>query len=158
MTVAECFLGDERETAGLGARIAAGCPGDAVIFLFGQLGTGKTTLVRGVLAGLGYRGRVRSPTYTLVEPYTVGRRQVFHFDLYRLADPEELEYIGIRDYESTSAIWLVEWPERGVGMLPAPDLEIHLAHQGLGRVARFEPRTRIGSSIVKACTTDREAR
>lgn len=100
-----------------------------IVYLEGDLGVGKTTWVRGLLRRLGHEGAVRSPTYTLVEPYVLGGREVLHFDLYRLGDPEELEYLGVREDFGGQALWLVEWPERGQGWLPAADLVMRLAHR-----------------------------
>jgi len=131
---------DPQQQERIGAALARLCPRPALIWLEGDLGAGKTTLARGLLHGLGYRGAVKSPTYTLVEPYEDQR--CYHFDLYRLSDPEELEYIGLRDLLAGDPILLVEWPERGIGVLPAPDLKIHINHLADGRRLRFESQNR----------------
>ncbi|MHB8248102.1 MAG: tRNA (adenosine(37)-N6)-threonylcarbamoyltransferase complex ATPase subunit type 1 TsaE [Acidithiobacillus sp.] len=99
----------------------------AMIFLEGDLGVGKTTLARGVLRGFGVGGRVKSPSYTLIETYSTARGPALHLDLYRLSDGEELEFLGIRDYLGEAALWLIEWPERGGGFLPEPDLRLRLS-------------------------------
>lgn len=116
-----------------GRRIAAYLRPPCTIYLQGDLGTGKTTLVRGVLRGLGHAGPVRSPTYTLVEPYELGAMHLYHLDLYRLSDPEELEYLGLCDLLDGRSLLLVEWPERGRGVLPTPDLTIRIEHAGEAR-------------------------
>lgn len=153
--VTECCLDlpDLAATQALGKRLAAGCGEGLIVYLAGNLGAGKTTLARAIIAGLGYEGRVRSPTYTLVEPYRVAARTIYHFDLYRLADPEELEFLGIRDYLEPGVIWLVEWPERGEGMLPPADVGVVLEHVPDGRRAQIDARTAAGSRLLR-CLQD----
>lgn len=132
-------LPDPLATAQLGAAIALRCPIPTVVYLEGDLGSGKTTLSRGFLRALGFTGRVKSPTYTLLEPYEFERCCVCHLDLYRLASAEELEYLGAREYLHERAVWLVEWPQRGTGFLPAADLVIVLEQRGDGRVVTLRP-------------------
>ena len=132
-------LADEAAMEAFGARLAAVLPPGTRIHLQGDLGAGKTTLVRGFLRGLGHAGKVKSPTYTLIEPYDVAGRRVFHLDLYRLSDPEELEFLGIRDLFEPGATSLIEWPERGAGVLPPADLLIRIAHRPAGRRIWLEP-------------------
>jgi tRNA threonylcarbamoyladenosine biosynthesis protein TsaE len=117
----------------LGERLGRACAGGGVVYLAGDLGTGKTTLVRGMLRALGHAGPVRSPTFTLIEPYACGALRVYHLDLYRLGDPEEVEYLGLRDFLDPGVLCLVEWPERGAGHLPPADLEVRIAFAGQGR-------------------------
>lgn len=136
-----------------GARLAQSLDPPCVIFLEGELGTGKTTLARGILAGLGHQGQVRSPTYTLLEPYPLGDRELYHLDLYRLADPDELEYLGLRDLMHERAIWLVEWPERGGDLLPQPDLRIRLAHRPGGRRLALIPISEKGRALCRGLVT-----
>jgi len=119
-------LDSEAATINLGRLLAPALDAAGVIFLSGGLGAGKTTLCRGLLRGLGYDGAVKSPTFTLVEPYELERGSVYHFDLYRLAHPGELDYLGAEDYFAAEALCLIEWPERGAGFLPTPDLELTL--------------------------------
>ncbi len=122
-------LADEAATLELGARISSLCPQQQfTLHLEGELGAGKTTLCRGLLRELGHKGKVKSPTYTLVEQYNVADRVVFHFDLYRLVDPEELDYIGLDDYMSSNSLCLVEWPQQGGNALPSPDIIIKLKY------------------------------
>ena len=122
----------------LGGQIACLLPVGGVVLLHGNLGVGKTTLVRGLLRSLGFEGTVKSPTYTLVEPYHVADRDIYHFDLYRLADPEELEYLGVRDYFRDDALCLIEWPQQADGFLPKADLEVTLKHDGAARIAHLK--------------------
>ncbi len=128
-------LADAEATEALGARLAPLLPATAVVYLRGDLGTGKTTLVRGLLMALGHQGPVKSPTYTLIEPYRLAGRAIAHCDLYRLVDPEELEYLGLRDGLGETLL-LIEWPERGAGWLPEADLIIELGYQADRRKAR----------------------
>jgi tRNA threonylcarbamoyladenosine biosynthesis protein TsaE len=132
------ILKDEHETLAFAAKLAKIIPPKALIFLNGPLGAGKTTLVRGILRASGHQGSTKSPTYTLVEPYQLNDRTFYHFDLYRLGDPEELEYIGIRDYLDDIAVCLVEWPEKGQGFMPDADLVINLNYEGEARSITLE--------------------
>lgn len=146
-------LTDSAATVALGGRLAEKLRSGGVVFLQGTLGAGKTTLTRGILHGLGHTGAVKSPTYTLVEPYELAGIKVFHFDLYRLGDPEELEYMGIRDYFLEQNLCIVEWPSRGAGLLPDPDFSIELTVSGTGRLARLQPSTSRGESIMQSLIT-----
>jgi tRNA threonylcarbamoyladenosine biosynthesis protein TsaE len=143
-------LPDEAATVALGARLAAALVPGLLVTLSGDLGAGKTTLSRGIVQGLGHRGAVKSPTYTLVEPYEHTRFPVYHFDLYRLADAEELELLGFRDYLAGDCLCLVEWPERGGGFLPAADLAITMSAQGDGRRVTLEAATPVAGDVLAA--------
>lgn len=128
----------------LKSRLSAG----ATVFLLGDLGAGKTTMSRGILQAFGHSGPVKSPTYTLVEPYEFEAVQVNHFDLYRLGDPEELEYMGIRDYFSPASLSLVEWPHRGEGFLPQPDIHVTVTVCGSGRQLLLCAGTNLGEQAL----------
>jgi len=132
----------------LGRQLASQCPPGSIIFLRGQLGAGKTTLVRGFLRGLGYQGKVKSPTYTLVEPYTLGSLTINHIDLYRIASGQELESLGWRDYLDGAAICLVEWPERGNGGVGEPDILIEFRIVEAGRLLTLRAGSATGRAIL----------
>lgn len=138
----------EEATHALAAKLAACCSGGEVIYLKGDLGAGKTSFSQGFIRALGYSGRVKSPTYTLVEPYEVGTMRIFHFDLYRLSDPEELEFMGIRDYFAPDAICLIEWPDKGAQLLASADLEISIEIEPNSRVFTVQPGSQKGQQIL----------
>jgi tRNA threonylcarbamoyladenosine biosynthesis protein TsaE len=141
-------LKDESETVALGAKIATAIQGGEIIYLSGELGAGKTTFVRGFLNALGHSGNVKSPTYTLVEPYSINDRDIYHFDLYRINDPEELEAMGIRDYCDGESVCLYEWPEQGKEVLPDADLILSLSHSDSGREVKIESNSAKGEQIL----------
>ncbi len=132
----------------LGGELARALEPGAVVHLEGELGMGKTTLSRGIIQGLGHSGAVKSPTYTLVEPYDHTSIPVYHFDLYRLGDPEELELMGIRDYLDGRSLCLVEWPQRGEGVLPPADLVMTISKEGTGRSVELRARTARGEAVL----------
>ena len=142
-------LADEADTVALAGKLARHCHQGVVIYLEGDLGAGKTTFSRGFIQGLGHIGKVKSPTYTLVEPYEIGDWRVFHFDLYRLSDPEELEFMGIRDYFDSDCICLIEWPDKGAGLLAAADLHISIEFTQTGRILSMQAKSIKGADLLK---------
>ena len=149
VAVASIHLPDEAATLACGHHLARAIHEKGVIYIEGDLGAGKTTLCRGILRGLGHRGAVKSPTFTLVEPYEMGDLRVYHIDLYRLSDPEELEYVGIDDYFSIDGLCLVEWPEKGVGYLPTDDLWIQLEVADKGRLLTWRSDSSLGEEMSR---------
>lgn len=146
----ELLISHEKDMVLLGGVLARACNGKCIVFLHGGLGAGKTTFCRGVLTALGHKGAVKSPTYTLVEPYHIGGHTIYHFDLYRLADPEELEFIGGRDYFVEDGLCLVEWPSKGLGGLPEADIDITFEYRLSARRVKFVGVTGRGQRIVEA--------
>ena len=144
------ILEDVAATEKFGAVLANALPEGVLVFLEGDLGAGKTSLVRGVLRALGHQGAVKSPTYTLLEEYSLAGKEIIHFDLYRLTDPEELDLIGIRDYFNGKACCFIEWPQRGQGSLPQEDLEIQISLAGSGRLARISAHSESGMKVLKS--------
>lgn len=134
----------------LGGRLAARCQPGMRLHLQGELGAGKTTLVRGFLRGLGYGGRVKSPTYTLVEPYHIENKTIYHFDLFRISNPEEVEAMGFRDYLDGVSLCLVEWPERAHGLLGEADLTVNIEIRGTGRRVTLVPGSQAGRELMRS--------
>ncbi|MBI3774042.1 MAG: tRNA (adenosine(37)-N6)-threonylcarbamoyltransferase complex ATPase subunit type 1 TsaE [Gammaproteobacteria bacterium] len=143
-------LPDEAATLACAARVAQACNQGITLYLHGDLGAGKTTFVRGFLRALGVSGQVKSPTFTVVEPYELAGGAAYHFDLYRIVDPEELELLGVRDYFAPGAFVLVEWPERGGGVLPQADVDLHLDYVGTARHITLRAATDKGREVLNA--------
>ncbi len=142
------YLPDEAATLAFGGRLARVLEPGLYVALSGNLGSGKTTLTRGILRGLGYQGKVKSPTYTLVELYNLSKLDLYHFDFYRFNNPQEWLDAGFRDHFEPRNICLVEWPERAEGLLPPPDLKIALNEEGGGRRARIAAETEHGKRCL----------
>lgn len=149
------IVASEEETADLGTRLARAMTPGTVITLSGPLGAGKTLLARAIVQALGHPGSVKSPTYTLVETYRLPSITLHHFDLYRLADPEELEYIGLRDFLETGAVCLFEWPERAPGLLPPADLQITIRPVDNHREISLIAATGAGKSMIAQFHADK---
>ena len=143
------FLPDEAATLALGSRLAHVIEPGLYVALSGNLGSGKTTLARGILRGLGYQGKVKSPTYTLLELYNLSKLDLYHFDLYRFKDPQEWLDAGFRDHFESCNVCLVEWPERVRDLLPDPDLRISLSGEGDGRRIRIAAETENGKRCLE---------
>lgn len=148
------FAADASAQEAVGMQLGAVLAGRGVVFLQGDLGAGKTTLSRGVLRAYGHLGAVKSPTYTLVEPYELGAITAYHFDLYRVQDPEELDLLGIRDYCRADTLALIEWPDRGDGFLPAPDWVIAISNTEQGRTITVSAHTDYGRTVLRALPAD----
>ena len=149
----EYFLPDEAATIAIGSGLADVLKNEPVqqtlvVYLNGDLGAGKTTLTRGFVRGMGHIGNVKSPTYTLVEPYELANWRIFHFDLYRLADAEELEYMGIRDYFNSDCCCFIEWPEKVTGLLAKADLIINIAYQDEQRIIELQAESVHGEQVM----------
>ena len=143
-------LADEAATLALGASLAGGAAPGLVLHLSGDLGSGKTTLARGLICALGHAGRVKSPSYTLVEDYELPRLHLYHFDFYRFKDEKEWVASGFREYFGPDALCIVEWPERAAGLLAPPDLAIQLEFAGNGRSARLLAQSAQGSDWLRS--------
>ena len=138
MNEIDFFIENENDTVNFGAKLAKLIKTPFTLYLTGELGAGKTTMSRGIIQNMGHDGAVKSPTYALVEPYNLNDLEIYHFDLYRLSDPDELEFMGIRDYFNDKSICIVEWPDNGAGFIPSADVKINLSYQGLSRVCNIQ--------------------
>lgn len=143
-------LPDEDASVAFAQRLAPLVAGGGTVYLHGDLGAGKTTLARALLRTLGVGERIKSPTYSLIESYAANGVALHHLDLYRIADPGELEWLGLADLTQGDSLLLVEWPERGAGALPAPDLSLHLAYAGAGRRLQAEAGSARGRAWLAA--------
>lgn len=143
---------NEAEMLAFASHLSPLIPAGSVIFLHGNLGAGKTTFTRGFLQGLGYTGKVKSPTYTLVEPYELLDKFIYHFDLYRLTAPEALLHMGVQDYFNSTSICILEWPEKGYPLLPTPDLACQIDFLEDGRLIKLVAHTTTGMTVLQQLT------
>jgi tRNA threonylcarbamoyladenosine biosynthesis protein TsaE len=148
-----CHLADEAATLAFGAQLARELTPGLTFYLEGDLGAGKTTLVRGMLRSLGYNGRVKSPTYTLAETYSLPAFELYHYDLYRMHDPREWLDAGFRDVIGGRAVSLIEWPEKAAGWLPPPDVIIRLTIADEAREVECEAASPRGAHYLETCCT-----
>jgi len=147
------YLATEADTVSFGSALAPALEPGMVVYLVGELGAGKTTLARGILRGLGHAGKVKSPSFALVEPYTFSRLYLYHFDFYRFTDPEELGDAGFREYFNPDSVCLVEWPENAAGKLPVADVSIQLKVAGAGRQLEIDADTEAGRRCIQRLET-----
>jgi tRNA threonylcarbamoyladenosine biosynthesis protein TsaE len=150
-------LPDEEAAQAFARRFSGAVRPPMVIYLEGDLGAGKTTFARAYIHGLGYKGYVKSPSYGLLETYRVDSQQVLHLDLYRIEDPEELEYLALRDLYDGQTVLLVEWPDRGGGLLPAPDLVLKFDENHESRFVRISAKSKEGqvlSQLIEQADSD----
>jgi tRNA threonylcarbamoyladenosine biosynthesis protein TsaE len=148
------YLADEAATMAAGAKLASRLSSGLTIYLHGDLGAGKTTFVRGLLRGLGHQGKVKSPTYTLVEPYVISRFNIYHFDLYRFIDPEEWDAAGFRDYFNPQSLCLVEWPEKAGDLVPQADMDVTLTIENDGRMLNIQANSEKALHSLQAFGSD----
>ena len=139
---------DEAAMLALGGQLAKACHNPTVLYLYGPLGAGKTTLVRGFMRGIGYGATVKSPTYTLIEQYDTASWRLYHLDLYRIRDTEELGYLGLREMQDRKSIIMVEWPERGEGFLPSADVAVKIDYDHEGRQVSLDALTAMGKKMM----------
>ncbi|MDP2247787.1 MAG: tRNA (adenosine(37)-N6)-threonylcarbamoyltransferase complex ATPase subunit type 1 TsaE, partial [Nitrosomonadales bacterium] len=150
------YLADEAATLAAGAQLANTLTPGLTIYLHGDLGAGKTTFVRGLLHGLGHVGKVKSPTYTLVEPYVISKFNIYHFDLYRFIDPEEWDAAGFRDYFNPQSICLIEWPEKAGSLIPQADLDVILTIQDTGRALTLKANSKRARQCAQSMISENQ--